>query len=522
MNPHGPEFPEYGGGGDTLGARRTRRAFVFCILSCCFFTGLLWFSERYLRYDRTESLFVRALTQDPSPAATFLSQALSQAVERGEDPPARYLRALAERETGTAVLRYYAEATSQAPNDPSLAMRYGAVLYMAGEPGAARTRFQAAREADPANALPVYLEASARLDEAEGPAAIGEAMAVAASANAREDAIAFPEPVWDADMPRESWWRAELQRQAIEQTLFPLTQLVHRLATEAEEADPNSGASWDNWLREAQHMSRRVTFAGEDWGALASGIGLEMKLRALEARARFAERRDAPVDSLREEAAAARAGLERLNAFEAERASMLESGHRGRAFPLYLAVVTFAAALALTACASVACRLMRVNRNHWTIGHSRTGQWSAAGAAALFAALLALAGLCQTLAPGGPLWMWAIGAAWGATSVGLAGFGLYYPARVLAAPRDVALRHSDESGEEPQIEAARRNRRKAYTGLIRRYYGMLAGGITCAICAWVIAHRIVAGLYPWEFRLMHFGIHAAEQAAVTDMAAMLL
>ena len=81
-----PRFPAYGDDGDMAGARRMRRAFRLCVLSFVLLTGIMWLSERFLRYEASEYLYLSALTLPSNSARVMLRQAIKIDQENREHP----------------------------------------------------------------------------------------------------------------------------------------------------------------------------------------------------------------------------------------------------------------------------------------------------------------------------------------------------------------------------------------------------------------------------------------------------
>ncbi len=67
------------------------------------------------------------------------------------------------------------------------------------------------------------------------------------------------------------------------------------------------------------------------------------------------------------------------------------------------------------------------------------------------------------------------------------------------------------------MSEARANRRKAYTALMRRYYGVLVGIFICVLCVWTISHRVVYSLYPGQLNLLVSGARDAEVQLVRSV-----
>ncbi|MEX2016422.1 MAG: hypothetical protein WD873_07255, partial [Candidatus Hydrogenedentales bacterium] len=185
MDAERPNFKDYGEGGDMAGARRARRAFRLSVAACLVFTGMLWFSERFLRFEHADRLYLSALTLNRESARPMLHQAVRYDREAREKPTPKYLQALAVREEDDVILERFAEAYAADPADGLFAVRYGAQLYLMDEPQKAEEVLKAAALQPPDSTLPEYLAAAARAKAGGTEAALEEAMVGVARTNSR-------------------------------------------------------------------------------------------------------------------------------------------------------------------------------------------------------------------------------------------------------------------------------------------------------------------------------------------------
>ncbi|MFP4172466.1 MAG: tetratricopeptide repeat protein [Candidatus Hydrogenedentota bacterium] len=513
MSPAAPEAPAYGGGGDTLGARRHRRAFIFCVLACLVVTGLLWFAERYLRYERAEQLYQQALTHvNDTSAQFFLSRAVELDKEQSPEAAPRYLWALAERETEEDALEAFAEACAQDPRNPRLAMRYGTVLYSYGQAGEAAELFARASAHAPDNALPLYLRAAAlaRTTDGEGGSnadRLAESLALTARANAGRQDVGYPPPVWSGALPRQGQWRAYQRRRIVEQTGKVLRDYADRvLAAARRGAEEGNAPNGEEWLSVLETMGERMAQASNA-GTRALVNGLLIQRDSLRARREMGESHGEEGFIPNPEAASERLAevedaLLVLAVFEDQWGARARQERQNRLFPLRLAGYTAAGLVLLILAAGIVSRWRGTTREHWTLRHGKRLPLVMLAAGLLFLLCLALgAGVSVWSAePSG--WFTGLSVGWLAIALGIGAYGVYYPQTVLTPPSkadDAAGGLEDEDSTPAALDAGYR---RAKAALIRRYLGILFGVWVCAWCVWVLGYRFAVGVYPWEFRLM--------------------
>lgn len=513
MSPAAPEAPAYGGGGDTLGARRSRRAFIFCVLACVVLTGLLWFAERYLRYERAEQLYQQALTHvNDTSARFFLRRAVELDEEQSPYASPRYLWALAERETEEDALEAFAEACAQDPRNPRLAMRYGTTLYLGGRAEEAAEYFSQATAHAPDNALPLYLRAAALAWSENGHDSgdadrLAESLAVVARANASGQEVRYPPPVWSDDLPRQGRWRAYQRRRIVEQTGTVLRHYANYvLAAARNSAKAGNAPTWDGWLSVVEEMGERMAQA-PDGGTRTLVNGLLIQRDSLRARREIGESNgeDAFIpgpDAASQRLAEVEDALLVLAVFEDQWAARGRQERQNHMFPLRLAGYTAAGLALLILGARIVGRLRGTTREHWTISHGKRLPLVMAAAGLLFLLCLALGAAVSVGSAQPSGWFTALSAGWLAIALGMYAYGVYYPRTVLTPldQADDAAGVLDDESSTPAALAA--GYRRATAALVRRYLGILFGVWMCACCVWVVGYRFAVGVYPWEFRLM--------------------
>lgn len=546
-------FPEYGGGGDSTGARRTRHSFRLCVFACLAITFMLWFSERYLRYELVESQYIAALTLEPESARAMLRQVVKRDASLHESPTAKYLAALAEREETDLVLPTYENACKTDANNPFTAMRYGCRLFMAEQFMAAQSQFERADSLPPANAWPTYLEAaSLPFLKPEAEVVLGESLAIVAKANGSGEPLLVPRPLWTSAMPERGLWYDKLRRHISDEFCAPLyryTDLVMRQARRAIAL--RQFQSWDSWLETLQTMGERLLawsdltgeHAESGGGSIQATAGIHIQIMTLDERQAIRTQQGAAADPrLDEKRQRLVAGLTQLNAFEDTRDRRIETDRRRFTMPLHACWKTLGILFAAYLAAYVLSWLMRVRRVSWTLPHSRLGVTAfAAGQSFLLLQLGFMAILERYPAP--TALVLTVRVVWWAAIAALLAFGLLYPHLRLPAYAATAthwhesLRRRSEIDEafleasdaktgpdasvpeSPEsdtgtLRAARGARRIAYVAFMRRYYGVMVGLFVCTISVWAIGYRIATALYPWQLEVLVTGMGSEEAQVV--------
>lgn len=541
MSPRGGEFPEYGGTGDTVGARRVRHAFRYSVLACVFFAFALWFAEGYLRYSKPERLYRMALLHEDDSARAILRNL----VPKGDVPPdprrAKYLAALALIEDGTwdrarqgvyeeyavdpFVLERYEQAFTADKEDPYILTMYGCALFQDGQYTRARDLFRDARRFSSVDdALPAYLEAAARAQMGE----LNEALNLLRQTNGNPAMNpAIPEPLWHASYPRGGMWYVKARQRVAARVLGPLGALKTLVCSGATKsgagADETPPVDWDAWLRELVVIGERLVGAAETpdarLGILRAKDGLRFQRDALELLSRRAGADEAMRGRLRiiEKADA------EIRAFVDKRQDAILAHERVVRRPTQLCIRTFLAVIGAYFLAYLLAKVLRAGRVSWSLPHPR---WCyatlAAGAAAQFLALMGFTLLIRiTAAPGVPLE--ALTWCWHCITAFLVLFGVVYPAIALPSAKTVVAAKKLGVEEEAILDDAKPARRTAYASLLRRYFGMLAGAFLFVFCAWTLVFRIGVGLYPFlQAKLLTTGLESAELAIIRQVQTLLL
>jgi len=534
-------FPEYGSMGDPADARRMRRSFRFCVAACVFFSGMLWFSEKYLRYDLTESQYIMALTHFPESARTILREAVKRDAETREFPTPKYTAALAAREEADLILPTYEKAYDLDPNNSFLAIRYGCRLFGAGRYQEAADCFHKAASLPPKNTLPRYLEAATLPGMNPANAAgfipppaedLTESLALLAKTNSSKDPIVFPDPLWSASLPENGMWYEKLRREIAIECCAPLQQYTDLVIKRAQaQIEMKEFQYWDSWLEMLQVLGERLTLS-EKPGSLQAIAGIRIQLAALEQREIISKAETGiPDAALVERQVRLRTALDILNQFERNRDAAIAVDKEAYQLPLTLCWKSMALIVVFYALAYVISKITRARRKAWTLPHSRLARvLLAVGFVTLLmlfggTALLQYAGEdLQTLtspavenmsAPDENLYtflLYGVSTAWWIVLGVMLGFGLLYPFLTLPSVRTVLRNHHVEATQET-VAATKKFRRVAVSSYLRRYYGLLAGLFLCLLAVWTIAYRVFFSLYPWQIELLTTGL-AKEEAHV--------
>lgn len=512
-----PEFPEYGSGGDHVGARRGRRAFRFGVAAVVVFTGGLWLSEQYLRYEETERLYLLALTREPESARVLLRQAIKIDAATVERPTAKYAAALAEREEDDRRITAYERAYELDPANAFLAMRFGCELFKLRDMRRARELFRAAYDHDPANALPLYLEAATLPFIEERNPHLEESFQLIQRANTSEMPIAFQRPLWFSTLPQRGEWYARWRRSVEHDTLYPIQVFVAHICQLVETAlDGESTDVWSARLADIVDLGSRILHDSQpEVGAPQASVGLALQLRAVQLQRRVQENLGHNVADLADLEGRIEAALATVNRFEFAREESIAVQRTNLRIPLQLLSKSVLMLAVIYLAVYAASRLMKAGRRSWTLRHRLWAQTMiGAGCVALFMFLTLLSYDSLQRAP----YPWAatlVTWLWFAVLSIVTVAGAFYPAFVLPlAHLAVRERKPSESDALRLLVEARRARRIAYVSLMRRFYGIFLGSTGITACLWVVGFRTLCGLYPWQVTLLTPGLADSEHEAV--------
>ncbi|MBI2435253.1 MAG: hypothetical protein HYV26_20540 [Candidatus Hydrogenedentes bacterium] len=518
-----PAAPEYGVGGDHAAARRGRRAFRFCVAFCVALTLVLWFSENYLRYDKSESQYRMSLTHEDPSARPILRNVVKRDADRNASPRAQYLEALAAVEEDDLVLARYDQAYRLNPNDPFLSINYGCRLFLAGHFREARERFREAGIHPPKNALPHYLEAAALAASAAADHNLSEAIALIVRANNSGDPIVFPEPLWHASLPTGNDWYVRQERRVVDLCTAPLLRLRSIVLEEAAiSLESGQAQDWDSWLDKLQVMGARLLgdlqTPIEQIPSARAIAAIRIQLDSLEMRNNLARRfHNAPRPDLEQQHALLAQALDTLTRFDASRQQGVESLAERYTRPLFLVLKGLLFLLVVYLLSVLVVRFVDRRRSTWALSHGLAAVLMLVlGAVGLLAVLTLFAMLQRHGAPAG-LALSRLTQVWYAILVVLVVAGLIYP--VLHLPRAETLAERlevyDDAGM--ALRELKRLRRRAAVSLARRYYGLLLGIFLCVLSVWVLGYRISESLYPFQVKLLVPGLRSEEHQVVRSI-----
>jgi hypothetical protein len=531
VNADTPLFPEYGDGGDFIGARRMRRAFRWGVAACVLLTFMLWCSERFLRYDHAEQLYISALTLAPESGRNFLRQIAVEYDRRKENPPSKYLEALALREEDDLVLPMYRRAFELDPNNAALAIRYGCRLFRGGDAATARLRLREAAESNPRNVLPMYLEAAVLPWVNETSQDLGASFAIITRANTVGEHVAFPRPLWSSALPERGYWYAGLRRQSVEECTEPLYRFADELSARTSDAalgqDP---VEWVSRLQAMAVMGKRIASGavalenGETvltGGAPQAYAGLYVMQRAIQLLKRVpaAAHKESDEELIKAGVQVDNA-MKQITGFENGRNAAIDADRATYRMPIVLVRDASGVLLAAYLIVHVVCKLSRVQSANHTVPHGRAGLIAFGLWGAMVVVLPCLVASLHAATPAETaVRSILVGVWWGAVPVTLA-FACVYPATVVPGPRKV-LRTRTAPDASPSLErTARTWHRTAYLSLLRRFLGVQIGLLLAGACSWVIVFRLVTGLYPWQFEVLATGLTGEETNVVRSALAL--
>lgn len=509
---------------DHAGLRRGRRAFRYSVAACVFFGFTLWFAEGYLRFDRAETQYRMSLTLHEASARPVLRNVVKRDAEMNDAPSAKYVEALAAVEEPDMVLEVHEQAMRLNPRSSFLIINYGCALFLADRPAEARERFREASLHPPRNALPRYLEAAALLASMGEGDDLSEVIALVARANSGMDPVVFPKPLWHATLPESGRWHAKLARNLVGRCLAPLYRLNNTVMLRAEgEIADNDFRDWDAWLAETGAMGRRIAgnpgAADADLGAAQAVAGLRMQLDALLLRRRIADAQQnaeavAEMDAQRDSLQAA---MDRLTQFENRREDLIEA-HAGRLFrPLPDIAAVLGLFLGLYLLLQLLCKFLAASRDAKSLAHLPAGRAVHTLSILVWLFLLTSftwSGRLEASPESGLLaerlfWYWTI--------LLLCLVSLISSWQMRRCPRDImeGLLAGGNSAASPARK--RINRIGLFLGLERRGLGTALGVLLCALSLWVVGHRLVTGLYPFQLTLLTTGLEAQEAELVREI-----
>lgn len=518
MSSEPSQAPAPGHSGDYVGARRGRRAFRFAVTACVALSASLWFSENYLRYDKSESQYRMALTLPNDSARAILRNVVKRERESSDVPRARYVEALASIEESDIVLSRYDEAYKLDPNNASLILNYGCQMCLEGKYKEARERFREAGILPPKSVLPRYLEAAAVALSTPSEEDMSEAIALLARTNTAADPMLFPEPLWHPSLPERGFWHAKLRHEIVERCCAPLYRfeklLTGRARTQIEEGHIRD---WESWLEKLQTLGERLVGTPqsrpEDLGVAQAKAGLQFQLDAVELRRRIQERIKGTADqALIERNVKLASAMGRLSEFEGERQTKIQKERYVHLLPLKLIAVAFVILLVNYALAMFLSKAVDRKRVTWALPHSRVALYVLTGGGIVLLGLLVACRVFYDKLGAGSGAFPVLENTWYVVTASLLLFEFAYPIFFAATQRQhqSGEEATPETGEVPWQPLSA----KARVTLARRYAGVLLGVFLCMVSVWFIGFRTFSGLYPVQLELLVSGLEAEELQAI--------
>lgn len=524
MSSTSPRFLEYGESGDLAGARRSRRAFRLCVISCLLLTAMMWFTEQFLRYDRAEQLYLSALTLHKDSARVMLQAAIKVDAETRDRGTPKYTQALAVRSEEDVILSVYESAYKLDPTNALFSIRYGGRLYLMGYPEEAGERFREATGLPGENALPMYLEAASLAQASKNNASLRNSMVIVARTNNRGDPILLPRPLWFPGYTQDGYWYANLSREIVSETCAPLIHFTDQV-TEEVEKQIMRGRLNDarSWLEQIRIMGDRLVRHTEPKGTLQAMAGIHVQLDAIDLLEGIGlnEEDSEEKTQLIENRVRLNQALGLIKDFETTREERIAQDIAEFRHPLTLvrfgALVVFGVYIVTL----IIHKIIGLKKTSWTVPHTALGRGLLIGGGVVIFVILHVANMLQTIPGPQPEYILGTTYAWWTTLATLIFFGLIYPALSLKGAGEVGRKVGRIEEIRDTVRLARRAYRRVYVSLVVRYYGILSGSFIIASCGWCLTYRIGRGLYPWQIKLLASGLLDAEAEIINRVLAVL-
>lgn len=529
MSENYPKFPQYGVGGDHAGARRNRRAFRFSVLLVVLLTGVLFISERYLRYDLNETQYIASLTLPDESARVLLRNVVAREAASGKEPPtARYVKALAIVEEEGLELERFEQAYKMDPNDSFHLINFGTQLFLEGQSALARERFREAGIQPPNNALPGYLEAAAVATADSDIERFTEAMAILARTNHGGEPLLYPKPAWHPSLPRDGNWFAQKRRRLVDRCCSALYRFRSVLLTKGTASlDAGEFQDWQTWLEEMRVLGERLVgdadTPDEELGTPQATAGVQFQLDATRLKQRLDEVADRTADAaLAERAVLLEQALATLGQFENNRGGIVNMHRRLLGQPLALVVNGLALLALLYVATMVMSKMVLTGHSAWTLAHRpfALGIALVGNVGLLVVLLLFIPVQGASLQLAGSM-SFALSILWYAVLLSLVIFAFVYPAVALPKPARVAEENVTPEEAALRLPDARRAWRSAYLSLYRRYLGILFGSAIGIVCVWFVLFRIICAYFPTQLDLLVSGLASLELETVHQVQALL-
>ena len=511
---------------DFAWARRIRHAFRLLVVLVFVFTFALWFSEGYLRYDRSETQYRMSLTMHPAAARPVLRTVVRRETEQNEIASSRYLEALAQVEEPDRVLESYELAYKANPRNAALIMNYGCVLYHEEQYEEARERFREAGVNPPRNVLPRYLEAAALAASMMPEDDLSDVIALLTRTNASSDPVLFPEPLWHESLPRNGQHYLEKRRATGQWIVAPLEIFAVMLCERAREnIETGQLRDWDNWLNAVVVMGERLMgAASEDLFPTVPQLmaALRIQQEALEVRAVISELTGGVVaDDINDKLLRLEEASKGLNEFETTRPTLLASQNKRLFLPMELLLKTCFLFASLYAFGWFLHYLGSGGKSARAVPHSQVGKAIATGGLlVMLSILLALMVAHNTAIQTAwerhlpMVWHWMLG-------IMLVTAVLYPPWLAKSACMFELLHDRKEktgaSQAEPQKTLSWFRFIGIYGCLLRRYTGILLGGLVIIVCIWGVVYRITFEAYPFQTQLIASSVGLETEALIKEI-----
>lgn len=513
---------------DFTWARRIRHAFRLLVILVFVFTFALWFSESYLTYDRSETQYRMSLTLYPAQARPILRTVVRRETEQNDIVSSRYLEALAQVEEKDKVLANYDLAYKANPRNAELVMNYGSVLYQDGQYEEARERFREAGVNPPRNILPRYLEAAALAAGMDAEDDVSDVIALLTRANASEDPVLFPEPLWHESLPTQGQRYLEQRCDIARRLMAPLMGCTVTLCARARESiEKGEPRDWDNWLAAIAVMGERLMGNGQqDSPATVPQIiaSLQIQEETTKVRAAISKLYGGVVSpELNDKLLRMQGALAGLHEFEANYQQLVNAQVYRLFLPLALLLETAFAFLVLYAVGWFLHYLGAGGKSARAVPHIWIGKVvPVAGLALMLTAMLALMIAHNTTTHTN--WEEIIPLAWRLVLGIMLVVGLAYPPLLARSSRmyeRISAGISHEANDTAQPDRKNPFTLRHYLGiygcLLRRYAGILCGGLVITLCLWLLIYHVAFEVYPFQLQLISSSVNMETDVLIEEI-----
>lgn len=245
-----------------------------------FFTLSLWFTDRYLRYNLTETKYRIAVSLEPESARPIMR---SVAKELSAPTPEltnsihnlQYLEFLASIEEGEEILKLYESLHPYNNQNPQFLINLGCREYLYGNYENALKHFSEASNLAPYNSLPIYLLSASILklslsilNQTSPETNLDRIISYIAKENRNNHLLIFPEPFWHPSLPTNCYGYYLRKKEIYERTLSPIYELCYGITNFLNSAE----------TEKTKFSTNKIKSILEELFLMAEKIGKKTKL----------------------------------------------------------------------------------------------------------------------------------------------------------------------------------------------------------------------------------------------------